>query len=148
MNVNSYRTLSAKPADVQREWLVVDADQQVVGRLATQIAHVLRGKHRPNYTPHVDGGDFVVVVNAEKIRFTGNKETQKEYFRHTGYPGGVKLATPKVKREKDPTFILSNAVKGMLPKTKLGRQMISRLKVYAGPEHPHEAQDPKPFDVK
>ena len=143
MDINSFKTFSAKPADVERTWFVVDAENQVVGRLATQIATVLRGKHKPSYTPHVDTGDFVVVINAEKARFTGQKETQKEYFRHTGYPGGVKLMTPQVAREKKPTFIVERAVQGMLPKTKLGRQMAAKLKVYAGTDHPHQAQNPE-----
>ncbi len=147
MNVNSYRTPSAKPADVQRDWIVIDADQQVVGRLASTIAHRLRGKHLPDYTPHVDMGNFVVVINADKVRFTGKKESKKQYFRHTGYPGGGKFTSVKEKREKQPTFILENAVKGMLPKTRLGRQIFSRLKVYAGPDHPHDAQQPQPFEI-
>lgn len=147
MNVNSYKTLSAKPAEVQRNWILIDADQMVVGRLASVIAHRLRGKHLPDFTPHVDMGDFVVVINAEKVRFTGKKENVKEYFRHTGYPGGGKFASVKQKREKQPTFILENAVKGMLPKTRLGRQIFSRLKLYAGTEHPHEAQQPQPFEI-
>lgn len=145
MDINSFKTFSAKPADVERKWFVVDAENQVVGRLATQIATVLRGKHKPSYTPHVDTGDFIVVINAEKARFTGQKETQKEYFRHTGYPGGVKLMTPKEAREKKPTFIVERAVQGMLPKTKLGRQMATKLKVYAGTDHPHQAQNPEPL---
>ena len=145
MDINSFKTFSAKPADVERKWFVVDAENQVVGRLATQIATVLRGKHKPSYTPHVDTGDFVVVINADKARFTGQKETQKEYFRHTGYPGGVKLMTPKEAREKKPTFIVERAVQGMLPKTKLGRQMATKLKVYAGTDHPHQAQNPEPL---
>jgi large subunit ribosomal protein L13 len=147
MDINSFKTFSAKPADVERKWFVVDAENQVVGRLATQIATVLRGKHKPSYTPHVDTGDFVVVINADKARFTGQKETQKEYFRHTGYPGGVKLMTPKEAREKKPTFIVERAVQGMLPKTKLGRQMATKLKVYAGTDHPHQAQNPEPLSV-
>ena len=143
MDTTSFKTYSAKPAEIQREWYVVDAENQIVGRLASQIATVLRGKHKPTYTPHIDTGDFVVVVNAERVRFTGKKETAKEYFSHTGYPGGVKTRTPRYVREKDPTFIVKNAVKGMLPKGPLGRQMLKKLKVYAGPAHPHEAQQPK-----
>ena len=143
MDINSFKTFSAKPADVERKWFVVDAENRVVGRLATQIATILRGKHKPSFTPHVDTGDFVVVINADKARFTGQKETQKEYFRHTGYPGGVKLMTPKEAREKKPTFIVERAVQGMLPKTKLGRQVASKLKVYAGTDHPHQAQNPE-----
>ncbi len=147
MDHNSFKTLSARPADVERRWHVVDAENQVVGRLAARVASILRGKHKPSYTPHVDTGDFVVVVNAEKVRFTGQKETAKEYFSHSGYPGGVKTATPKTMRAKKPTFIVENAVKGMLPKNPLGRAMAKKLKVYAGPEHPHEAQEPQPLDL-
>ncbi len=145
MDPNSFKTASARPADVERRWHVVDAENQVVGRLAARVAAVLRGKHKPSYTPHVDTGDFVVVVNAEKARFTGQKETQKEYFSHSGYPGGVKTATPKQMRARKPTFIVENAVKGMLPKNPLGRAMLKKLKVYAGPEHPHDAQQPQPL---
>ena len=142
MDANSFKTYSAKPADVERAWFVVDAENQVVGRLASRVAAILRGKHKPTYTPHVDTGDFVVVINAEKVRFTGGKETAKQYFRHTGYPGGVKQITPKDVRQKKPDFIVKNAVKGMLPKGPLGRSMLAKLKVYAGTEHPHEAQQP------
>ena len=147
MNVNSFKTYSATPSDIQREWLLIDAENQVVGRLASHIASILRGKHKPGFTPHMDTGDFVVVVNADKVRFSGNKESDKEYFRHTGYPGGVKLSTPKEVRQKKPTFIVKNAVKGMLPKGPLGRQMIKKLKVYAGNEHPHEAQNPVKTEI-
>jgi large subunit ribosomal protein L13 len=151
MDHNSFKTYSAKPAGtpgaVEAKWHVVDAENQVVGRLASRVATLLRGKHKPEYTPHVDTGDFVVVVNAEKARFTGAKETAKEYFRHSGYPGGVTLMTPKEARDKKPTFIVENAVKGMLPKNRLGRQMLKKLKVYAGPEHPHAAQQPEPLEL-
>ena len=143
MNTDSFRTFSARPADVKRDWYVIDAENQVVGRLASQIASVLRGKHKPEFTPHVDTGDFVIVVNADKARFTGKKETDKVYFSHTGYPGGVKETTPAKTRLKKPEFILQNAVKGMLPKGPLGRSMLKKLKVYSGPEHPHGAQVPK-----
>ena len=135
--------MSAKPAEVERAWHVVDAENMVVGRLATQVATLLRGKHKPSFTPHVDCGDFVIVINADKVRFTGKKETDKEYFRHTGYPGGVRLRTPEEVRIKNPSFIVQNAVKGMLPKNVLGRQLITKLKVYAGSEHPHGAQQPQ-----
>lgn len=145
MDANSFKTISANARTVEREWFVIDAENQVVGRLATRIAAVLRGKHKPSFTPHVDTGDYVIVVNADKVRFTGNKETEKQYFRHTGYPGGVKLSTPKSVRAKKPTFILEKAVKGMLPKGVLGRQMYKKLKLYVGPDHPHEAQAPKEF---
>ncbi|MEL6444957.1 MAG: 50S ribosomal protein L13 [Bacteroidota bacterium] len=147
MDHNSFKTFSAKPAEVERRWLVIDGENQVVGRLAAQVATLLRGKHKPTYTPHVDTGDFVVIVNADKVRFTGKKETAKQYFRHSGYPGGATYTTPKEYRQKKPTFIVENAVRGMLPKTKLGRQMIKKLKVYAGPEHPHDAQQPESFDL-
>ena len=149
MNTTSFKTFSAKPAGVpggiEQKWYVVDAENEVVGRLAARIATVLRGKHKPEYTPHVDTGDFVVVINADKVRFTGKKETDKEYFRHTGYPSGVKLRTPKEVRASKPEFIVENAVKGMLPRTKLGRQMLSKLNVYAGPDHGHQAQQPEPL---
>jgi len=147
MNKNSFSTKSAKPAEIERSWLVIDGENAVVGRLASAVAQRLRGKHRPDYTPHVDMGDHIVVVNAEKVRFTGSKETDKSYFRHTGYPGGARFSTPKEKREKDPEFIVRNAVKGMLPKTKLGRQMFKRLRVYSGAEHPHEAQEPSTLEL-
>lgn len=143
MDANSFKTYSAKPADVQAGWHVADAEGQVVGRLASRIASILRGKHKPSYTPHIDTGDFVVVVNAAKVRFTGKKETDKEYFSHSGYPGGVRTRTPRETRERDPEFIIRNAVKGMLPKGPLGRQMLRKLKVYAGSEHPHDAQQPQ-----
>ena len=147
MNPNSFKTYNAKPGAVESDWYVVDAENLVVGRLAARIATVLRGKHKPEYTPHVDVGDHVVVVNADKVRFTGSKETSKQYFRHSGYPGGIKSRTPKEVRERKPEFIIENAVKGMLPRTKLGRQMIKKLNVYAGAEHPHEAQQPQPLDI-
>jgi large subunit ribosomal protein L13 len=141
----SYKTLSAKKEEVVQKWFVIDADGEVVGRLCSRIAHVLRGKHKPSYTPHVDCGDHIVVINAEKIRFTGRKIDQKEYLRYSGYPGGQKSATPRVLLEKKPHAIIENAVKGMLPKNSLGRQMFRKLHVYAGAEHPHEAQQPEPF---
>lgn len=147
MDVNSFKTYSARPTDVDRRWYVVDAENQVVGRLATRIATILRGKHKPQFTPHIDTGDYVVVINADKVRFTGLKENQKEYFKHSGYPGGVTIRTPGEVRAKKPTFILENAVKGMLPKGPLGRQMLRKLKVYAGTEHPHEAQQPEPLEL-
>ena len=145
MDHNSFKTFSAKPAEQDPTWYLVDAENEVVGRLAARIAAVLRGKHKPEYTPHVDCGDAVVIVNADKVRFTGKKETQKTYFRHSGYPGGVTAPTVREVREKHPERILERAIKGMLPKTKLGRQMASKLKVYAGTEHPHDAQQPQPF---
>ncbi len=147
MNVNSFSTYTAKPADIAREWHVVDAENQIVGRLASKVATILRGKHKPSYTPHMDTGDHVIIINADKVRFSGNKETDKQYFRHTGYPGGAKTRTPKEVRAKKPEFIVQNAVKGMLPKGPLGRHMLKKLKVYAGAEHPHEAQNPKALAV-
>ena len=146
MDVNSFKTMSAKPAEVERAWHIVDAENQIVGRLSSQIAAILRGKHKPSFTPHVDCGDFVIVINADKVRFTGDKENDKEYFRHTGYPGGGRVRTPAEVRVKKPTFMVQNAVKGMLPKGALGRQMLTKLKVYAGSEHPHGAQQPTPLE--
>ncbi|HMB92953.1 MAG TPA: 50S ribosomal protein L13 [Rhodothermales bacterium] len=147
MNVNSFKTYSAKPGDIDREWFVVDAENQIVGRLASRIATILRGKHKPSFTPHIDCGDFVVVINADKVRFSGKKETEKEYFSYSGYPGGVRNRTPKEMRASKPEFLVRNAVKGMLPKGALGRQMLSKLKVHAGPTHPHEAQKPKELSL-
>ncbi len=143
MNANTFKTYSARPNDIERTWYIVDARDQIVGRLASRIAAVLRGKHTPRFTPHLDAGDFVIVVNADKVRLTGNKETAKEYFRHTGYPGGERFTTPAEMRASKPEFIVRNAVRGMMPKGPLGRQMLKKLKVYAGPEHPHAAQQPQ-----
>jgi large subunit ribosomal protein L13 len=137
------KTFSANPDKVKREWFVVDASDKVLGRLASKIAHRLRGKHKPEYTPHVDTGDYIVVVNAEKIAVTGNKANAKTYYHHTGHPGGIKETSYKDMLEKNPTRIIEKAVKGMLPRNKLGRDMFSKLKVYAGTEHRHEAQQPK-----
>ncbi len=145
MDANSFKTFSAKSTEVEQAWYVVDADREVVGRLASRIASVLRGKHKPTYTPHVDTGDYVVIVNAEKARFTGKKELEKEYFSYSGYPGGAKFRSPRDVRDRSPEFILRNAIKGMLPKGPLGRQMMRKLKVYAGPSHEHAAQNPQPF---
>ncbi|MDX1665886.1 MAG: 50S ribosomal protein L13 [Saprospiraceae bacterium] len=146
MDTLSYKTKSAKKEEVERKWYVIDAEGEVVGRLCSRIAHVLRGKHKPSYTPHVDTGDYVVVVNAEKIRFTGQKLDQKEYLSHTGYPGGQRSMTAKEMLEKKPENIVENAVRGMLPKNRLGRAMFKKLYVYTGPEHPHQAQQPEPFN--
>ena len=143
MDANSFKTYSAKPGDVRRAWYLVDAENQVVGRLASRIATILRGKHKPTFTPHVDTGDFVIVVNADKVRFTGNKESRKEYFRYSGYPGGERLTSVQEMRARRPDFIVRNAVRGMMPKGPLGRQMLRKLKVYAGPDHPHGAQRPE-----
>lgn len=141
-------TYSARPADIKRKWYVVDAEGLVLGRLATSIATVLRGKHKAMYTPSMDTGDFVIVINAEKVAVTGNKETQKMYYHHSGYPGGLK-ETPYAKMKAEhPERIIQKAVKGMLPHNRLGRAMIKKLHVYAGPEHPHEAQKPEPFEIK
>ena len=139
------KTYTAKPGEVTRDWYIVDADGQTLGRLSTLIADTLRGKRKPQYTPHVDTGDFVVVVNAEKIAVTGNKLDQKKYYRHSGYPGGLKERTLREQLDRQPTEVLRKAVKGMLPRNKLGRAQLTKLKIYAGPEHPHEAQSPKPF---
>jgi large subunit ribosomal protein L13 len=140
------KTYSAKPGEITREWYLVDAEGKTLGRLATQIADTLRGKRKPEYTPHVDTGDFVIVVNAEKIQVTGNKLDQKRYYRHSGYPGGLRSRTLREQLERRPTEVLRVAVKGMLPKNRLARQQITKLKIYAGPEHPHEAQNPKPLE--
>ena len=139
------KTYTAKPGEVTREWYLVDAEGKTLGRLATQIADALRGKRKPQYTPHVDTGDFVVVVNAEKIMVTGNKLDQKKYYRHSGYPGGLKERTLREQLERRPTEVLRKAVKGMLPRNRLARAQLRKLKIYAGPEHPHEAQAPKSF---
>jgi large subunit ribosomal protein L13 len=144
----SYKTQSAKKETLERKWYVVDAEGLPLGRMATKIASVLRGKHRTDYTPHVDCGDFVVVINAEKVMLTGNKMTQKVYYRHSGYPGGQKQRTPQQLMEKFPTRVVEIAVKGMLPKTKLGEAMYKKLFVYAGTEHKHEAQKPTELKIK
>jgi large subunit ribosomal protein L13 len=142
------KTYTAKKGEIAREWYIVDADGQTLGRLATQIADTLRGKGKPQYTPHVDTGDFVIVVNAEKIQVTGNKLDQKRYYRHSGYPGGLRSRTLREQLDRRPTEVLRTAVKGMLPKNRLARQQITKLKIYAGPEHPHEAQAPKPLKLE
>lgn len=142
------KTFMAKPAEVERKWYVVDAEGQTLGRLSSQIAAILRGKHKPIYTPHVDTGDFVIVVNAEKIHLTGDKWDQKMFRHHSGYPGGLKSTRYADVRDKHPERIIETAVKGMLPKNTLGRQMYKKLKVYAGPEHKHQAQMPEPLELK
>jgi large subunit ribosomal protein L13 len=139
------KTYSQKVSEVQRDWYVVDATDQVLGRLATQIAGLLRGKHKPTFTPHIDSGDFVVVVNAEKIKLVGRKPEQKVYYRHSGYPGGIKATPYKMMLAKHPDRILRSAVKGMLPKNRMGRRLLTKLRIYAGPEHPHAAQQPKAY---
>ena len=142
------KTYTAKKGEIAREWYLVDAEGQTLGRLATHIADMLRGKGKPQYTPHVDTGDFVVVINAEKIQVTGNKLDQKRYYRHSGYPGGLRSRTLREQLDRRPTEVLRTAVKGMLPKNRLARQQITKLKIYAGPEHPHEAQAPKPLKLE
>ena len=137
------KTYMAKGETVERNWYVVDAEDMVLGRLSSQVAAILRGKHKPTYTPHVDTGDHVIIVNAAKVRLTGRKLDQKKYYHHTGYPGGLKETTLRELRAKKPEEIIRHAVKGMMPKGKLGRQMFKKLKVYAGPEHPHTAQNPE-----
>jgi large subunit ribosomal protein L13 len=144
----SQKTWNAKPGEVQQRWFLVDAEGRTLGRLATQIADTLRGKTKPQYTPHVDTGDFVVVVNAEKIQVTGKKLDDKIYYRHSGYPGGLKQRTLREQLERRPTEVLRAAVKGMLPRNKLARRQITKLKIYAGPEHPHEAQAPEPLPLE
>ncbi|MEM9919256.1 MAG: 50S ribosomal protein L13 [Bacteroidota bacterium] len=146
MDTLSYKTKSERKEDVVHKWYVVDAQNKTVGRLCSQIAHVLRGKHKPSYTPHVDCGDYVIVLNADKVRFTGKKWDQKEYITFSGYPGGQKRRTAKEQLAKKPIAIIEAAVKGMLPKTKLGRKMIKKLFVYTDAEHPHTAQKPEPFN--
>ncbi len=141
------KTWNAKPGEIDRLWYVVDAEGKTLGRLATQIADTLRGKGKPEYTPHVDTGDFVVVVNAEKIAVTGKKLEQKLYYRHSGYPGGLRVRTLAEQLQRRPTEVLRAAVKGMLPKNRLARQQITKLKIYAGPAHPHEAQKPEPLPL-
>lgn len=140
------RTISAREQDVQRDWYVIDAQGQTLGRLASRVATLLRGKHKPIYTPHVDCGDYVIVVNAEKIHVTGQKLTQKKYYRHSGYPGGLKEVTLRDQLQKFPDRVIEKAVQGMLPKNRLGRRMFKKLKIYAGPTHPHQAQQPKSLD--
>ena len=146
--LSDMKTWNAKVGEVDRRWYVVDAEGQTLGRLATQIAETLRGKRKPQYTPHVDTGDFVVVVNAEKIAVTGNKLDDKLYYRHSGYPGGLRSRTLREQLERRPTDVIRKAVKGMLPRNRLSRAQLTKLKVYAGPEHPHTAQAPEPFKVE
>ena len=141
------RTFSAKKEEIEREWFVVDAEGQTLGRLATQIATVLKGKHKPIYTPHLDCGDYVIVINADKVRVTGRKMDQKFYYRYSGYPGGLSKISLRDQLARFPERVVQAAVRGMLPKNKLGRQMIKKLKVYAGDEHPHQAQQPKPLEL-
>jgi large subunit ribosomal protein L13 len=141
------KTFSAREEDVEKKWLVIDAEDKIVGRLATQIATVLRGKNKPIFTPHVDTGDFVVVVNADKVRFTGRKWSQKKYYRHSGYPGGLKEIVANKLLQQKPEEIIKHAVWGMIPHNRLGRKMIKKLKIYTGSEHPHQAQKPEVLEV-
>jgi large subunit ribosomal protein L13 len=142
------KTFVATPATRERNWLVVDANGQTLGRLATQIATALRGKNKPEFTPHCDTGDFVIVVNAEKISVTGNKRQEKRYYRHSGYPGGLRSRTLNDMLERQPEEVIRKAVKGMLPRNRLGRAQLTKLKVYAGPDHPHAAQKPEPMEIE
>ncbi|ABM62841.1 MULTISPECIES: 50S ribosomal protein L13 [Halorhodospira] len=141
------KTYSAKPAEVQRDWYLVDATDKTLGRLASEVAHRLRGKHKPVFTPHVDAGDYIVVINADKIRLTGRKERDKQYFWHTGFPGGIKSRSVAEVRERHPERLIESAVRGMMPKNRLGRAMLKKLKVYAGNEHRHHAQQPQPLEL-
>ena len=143
MNTLSYKTVSANSKTVTKEWVVIDANTEILGRLSSKIAFILRGKHKANFTPHVDCGDNVIVINADKVRFTGNKFTEKEYVSYTGYPGGQRFISPKDLMAKHPTRVVEKAVRGMLPKNKLGNAIYKNLYVYAGSEHPHAAQSPK-----
>jgi large subunit ribosomal protein L13 len=142
------KTWNAKPGEVERRWYLVDADGKTLGRLATHVADTLRGKNKAQYTPHVDTGDFVVVVNAEKIAVTGKKLDDKRYYRHSGYPGGIRSRTLREELDRRPTEVIRKAVKGMLPRNRLGRAQLTKLKVYAGPEHPHSAQAPQPLKLE
>lgn len=143
MDAVSYKTVSANAKTVNKEWVLVDASDMVVGRLSSEVARIIRGKHKPNFTPHVDCGDNVIIINAEKVRFTGNKMKEKEYVHYTGYPGGQRFATPIEWMRKNPALILENSIRGMLPKTKLGRELFRNLHVFVGTAHPHGAQKPK-----
>ncbi len=142
------KTFSPKPEDINREWFVVDAEDRILGRLATQIAHRLRGKHKPEFAPHVDNGDFIVVVNCEKIKVTGNKLADKKYYRYTGYMGGLRETNLALMLEKKPEEVIRKAVQGMLPKNRLGAAMLKKLKIYVGPEHPHAAQNPQTLECQ
>lgn len=142
------KTKAVKASEINRQWHIVDAEGVILGRLASQVASILKGKHKPIYTPHLDTGDHVVVINADKIVLSGKKIEQKNYYRHSGYPGGLKVASAKKLMQEKPETIVIKAVKGMLPKNSLGRQMAKKLKVYTGNEHPHEAQTPQPLEIK
>ncbi len=148
MNTLSYKTNSVNKSDVKKEWILVDAEGQILGRLASAVAMILRGKHKPYFTPHVDCGDNVIVINADKVDLSGEKWNQKEYLRYSGYPGGQRSTKADIMIKKNPVFLVEHAVKGMLPKNKLGRALFKNMHVYAGPEHRHEAQKPKQIDLK
>lgn len=148
MNTLTYRTISANRATVNKNWVLVDAENQTLGRLASEVASLLRGKYKTNFTPHVDCGDNVIVINADKVRFTGKKMHEKVYTRHTGYPGGQRFATPAQMLKRKPFFVVEHAVRGMLPKTILGDRLFRNLHVYAGAEHPHQAQNPTVINIK
>jgi large subunit ribosomal protein L13 len=143
----STKTYVPKPSEIEREWFVVDAEGQTLGRLATRVATIIRGKHKPTYTPNMDVGDHVIVINAEKVRLTGNKENQKNYYRHSNYPGGLTTTSFSQMIQKHPERVIEYAVKGMLPGNTLAKQQLLKLKVYAGPKHPHAAQQPKPLEL-
>ncbi len=147
MEAISYKTISVNKATVNKEWIVVDAENEILGRLSSKVAKILRGKHKPSFTPHVDCGDNIIVINAEKVRLTGNKVTERQYVRHTGYPGGQRFETPESLLKKDPARIIEMAVKGMLPKNRLGRALQKNLHVVVGSEHTHEAQKPKVVEL-
>lgn len=147
MEAISYKTISANKATVSKEWIVIDAENEILGRLSSKVAKILRGKNKPSFTPHVDCGDNVIVINAEKIRLTGSKVSEKQYVRHTGYPGGQRFESPETLLKKDPARIIEMAVKGMLPKNRLGRAIWKNMFVYVGSEHPHEAQKPKVVEL-
>jgi large subunit ribosomal protein L13 len=147
MSLRAQRTYTPRPADIRRDWYVVDADGQTLGRLAAQVARILRGKHKPVFAPHMDTGDHVIVLNAAKVRLTGNKREQKRAYRHSGYPGGLKVVPYSTLLARNPSRAVEKAIKGMLPHNRLGRQMASKLKVYDGPTHPHAAQQPRPLDI-
>lgn len=146
-NVKIEKTYMAKPGEISHAWYIVDATGQTLGRLATEVARILRGKHKPQYTPHIDSGDYVVVINASKIEVTGRKLDQKKYYRFSGYPSGLKEKTLRQMMEKSSDQVIKKAVKGMLPRNILGRRILKKLKVYAGPEHPHQAQQPQPLEL-
>ncbi len=147
MKAKLQKTFTPTPADIERSWYVVDAEGIPLGRLASEVAQILRGKHKPTFAPHMDMGDYVIVVNADKVAVTGNKETQKVYYRHSGYPGGLRSQTLEKMRIDHPDRLVTNAVRGMIPKNRLGRQTLTKLKVYAGPNHPHRAQEPQPLTL-